>query len=267
MKSCTVQAPGTIANLVCGFDILGLCLEQPADKMVIRMIDEPKVLVKSVDGYPLPEDPQANTSGTPLLAMLQDISEPIGFEVLIHKNIKPGSGIGSSAAGAAGAVVGANHLLGNKFTKEELLHYAILGEQVASGVAHADNVAPCIFGGITLVRSVAPPDVVVLPAPPLYVAVVHPQIEIRTADARAVLRQEVPLTKAIRLGQYSRFGSGYPATGYRPYRPLPGRSYYRTRAQYTPARIRGYKKPKPGRRGHRWRHFRIRSFLLYALQG
>jgi len=198
MNSCTVHAPGTVANLVCGFDILGLCLNEPADTMEVKLLSEKKVIIRSADGYPLPEDPAQNTAGAPLLEMLKDVEDNIGFEVLIHKNIKPGSGVGSSAASAAGAVVAANHLLGNRFTKPQLIQYAMFGEKVASGVKHADNVAPCIYGGITLIRAINPLDIVPLPAPDLFVTLVHPQIEVRTADARAVLRQQVELKKAIR---------------------------------------------------------------------
>lgn len=198
MKSCIAYAPGTVANLVCGFDILGLCLSEPADKMEVRLLDEPKIIIKSADGYPLPEDPALNTAGAPLLEMIKDLGQNTGFEILIHKNIKPGSGIGSSAASAAGAVVAANHLLGRPFTQPELIQYAMLGEKVASGVKHADNVAPCIYGGVTLIRSISPLDIIALPAPDLFVSVVHPQIEVRTADARAILRQQVPLKNAIK---------------------------------------------------------------------
>jgi len=198
MKACIAYAPGTVANLVCGFDILGLCLDSPADKMEIRLTDTAEIVIKSADGYPLPEDPALNTAGAPLLEMLADLQRQVGFEILIHKRIKPGSGIGSSAASAAGAVVAANYLLGNPFDKVQLLQYAMAGEKVASGVKHADNVAPCIFGGITLIRSIAPLDIIPLAAPDLYVSVVHPQIEVKTADARAILRQQIPLKNAIK---------------------------------------------------------------------
>lgn len=198
INKCIVRAPGTVANLVCGFDILGLCLSEPSDTMEIVMTDENIIRIKSADGYPLPENPAENTAGAPLIEMLKEISEHVGFDILIHKHIKPGSGIGSSAASAAGAVVGANYLLGNRFSKEDLLRFAMFGEKVASGVKHADNVAPCIYGGITLIRSINPIDIVPLVAPDLYVTIVHPQIEVRTADARAVLRTNVELKNAIR---------------------------------------------------------------------
>lgn len=198
MNSVTVQAPGTVANLVCGFDVLGLCLEAPYDTMEIRLLDEQKVIIQSADGYPLPTDPALNTAGAPLVEMLKELEPNIGFEVIIHKAIKPGSGIGSSAASAAGAVVGANVLLNNRFTKEDLVRFALFGEKVASGVKHADNIAPGIYGGIILIRSIFPLDIVEIPAPELFVTVVHPQIEVKTSDARQILRKEVLLKDAIR---------------------------------------------------------------------
>jgi homoserine kinase len=198
MNQVTIHAPATVANLVCGFDILGLALEEPCDKMEVHLLDEPRVIITSRDGFPLPADPAQNTAGAPLLEMLQELNRPIGFEVIIDKHIKPGSGIGSSAASAAGAVVAANHLLGNIFSKEDLVRFAMFGEKVASGVKHADNIAPCIYGGITLIRSIFPLDIVSIPAPLLHVTVVHPQIEVRTSDARQILRKQVLLKDAIR---------------------------------------------------------------------
>lgn len=198
MKWVKVKAPGTVANFVCGFDVLGMCLNDPFDEMELRLLPQKKVLIRSADGYPLPEDPAQNTAGAPLLQMLQELGKDIGFEVLIYKNIKPGSGLGSSAASAAGAVVGANHLLGNPFNKTDLVRFAMAGEKVASGVKHADNVAPCIYGGVTLIRAVFPLDIISLQYPQLYVTVVHPKIEVRTADARQILRKEVLLKDAIK---------------------------------------------------------------------
>ena len=197
-KTIIIHSPGTIANLVCGFDILGLCLNEPCDEMQMRIIPEKKVNIISDDGYNLPSDPMLNTAGAPLVEILNEMDADFGFEVRIKKNIKPGSGLGSSAASAAGAVVGADFLLGNVFSKKRLVQYAMTGEKIASGVKHADNVAPCIYGGITLIRSIFPLDIVPLSSPALWVSVVHPQIEIRTADARQILRKEVLLKDAIK---------------------------------------------------------------------
>ncbi|MCP9751756.1 homoserine kinase [Ferruginibacter sp. HRS2-29] len=197
-KKVTVKSPATVANLVCGFDVLGMCLEAPYDIMEVRMLNEQKVIIQSTDGYPLPTDPMLNTAGAPLVEMIAELNAGIGFEVLITKQIKPGSGLGSSAASAAGSVVAANHLLGNIFSKPDLVRFAMTGEKVASGVKHADNVAPCIYGGVTLIRSIFPLDIISIPSPRLYVTVVHPQIEVKTADARQILRKEVLLKDAIK---------------------------------------------------------------------
>lgn len=194
----SVHAPGTVANLVCGFDILGLCLDEPNDLMEVKLLDEKKIIIHSADGYLLPSDPAKNTAGAPLIEMIEELEGNIGFEVTIHKKIKPGSGIGSSAASAAGAVVAANHLLGNIFSKHDLVRFAMFGEKVASGVKHADNIAPAIYGGVTLIRSIFPLDIISIDAPPLHVTVVHPQIEVRTADARQILKQNVLLKDAIK---------------------------------------------------------------------
>lgn len=198
MKTVKVKAPATVANLVCGFDVLGLCTQLPYDLMEVSLRDDRKVTVKSADGYPLPADPALNTAGAPLLEMVKELDQDIGFDVTIQKNIKPGSGIGSSAASAAGAVVAANHLLDRPYCKEDLVRLALFGEKVASGVKHADNIAPCIYGGITLIRSIFPLDIVPIPAPKLYITILHPQIELRTEDARLILRKEVALRKAVK---------------------------------------------------------------------
>ncbi|MBC7866821.1 MAG: homoserine kinase [Gloeobacteraceae cyanobacterium ES-bin-316] len=198
LKTVRVSSPGTVANLVCGFDVLGLCLEAPADEMTLSLIKEKEVRIQSADGYDLPTDPMQNTAGAPLVEMLQELKADFGFELLIKKNIKPGSGIGSSAASAAGAVVAANFLLDDVFSKDQLVRFAMSGEKVASGVKHADNVAPCIYGGITLIRSIFPLDIVPIAAPELWVTVVHPQIEVRTSDARQILKKQVLLKDAIK---------------------------------------------------------------------
>lgn len=198
MQTIKIYAPATVANVVCGFDILGFALQDPNDEMYMRLSETPGITIKNLDHYNLPTDPEKNVAGAALLAMLEQLPPTTGFEVEIKKNIKPGSGIGSSAASAAGAVVGANALLGNPFSRDELVRFAMFGEKVASGVKHADNIAPCIFGGFTLIRSIFPLDIIPLSAPPLHVTVVHPQIEVRTADARSILKQKVLLKDAIR---------------------------------------------------------------------
>lgn len=195
--SIKVKCPATVANIVCGFDILGMCIEAPFDEMELKLTDRREIIIRSADSYPLPTNPAENTAGAPLIEMLSAFREEIGFEVLITKKIKPGSGLGSSAASAAGAVVAANHLLGNIFSNEQLVNFAMHGEKLASGVKHADNVAPCIYGGITLIRNLSPLDIVPVDYPPMFVTVVHPQIEVKTSYARQILPKEVLLKDAI----------------------------------------------------------------------
>ena len=209
-----IKAPATVANMVCGFDILGFAVNDPYDEMDMRIVNravgQAAITIINIDDYNLPTDPELNVAGAALLAMIEEYTansssdkilvdfSTIGFEVKINKLIKPGSGVGSSAASSAGAVVGANYLLGNIFSKDDLVRFAMNGEKVASGVKHADNIAPCIFGGVTLVRSIFPLEIVALPSPELFVTIVHPQIEVRTADARSILRQKVLLKDAIK---------------------------------------------------------------------
>ena len=198
MKEVKVLAPATIANLVCGFDILGMAINAPYDEMTLSLRNERGICIKHTDEYNLPEAAEKNVAGVSLQALMDDYKKPVGFNLTIHKNIKPGSGLGSSAASAAGAVVAANHLLGNIFSKEELVRFAMNGEKLAGGVKHADNVSPCIYGGVTLVRSIFPLDIIPLNSPDLFVTIVHPQIEVRTSDSRQILRKEVLLKDAIK---------------------------------------------------------------------
>ncbi len=229
-----IKAPATVANMVCGFDILGFAVNNPYDEMEMRLVHlaagQSSITIINMDDYNLPTDPEKNVAGAALLAMIEEYTansiiekslasdstentsttsssltenelvdfSKIGFEVKINKRIKPGSGVGSSAASSAGAVVGANYLLGNPFSKDDLVRFAMNGEKVASGVKHADNIAPCIHGGVTLVRSIFPLEVIALPSPTLFVTIVHPQIEVRTADARSILKQNVQLKDAIK---------------------------------------------------------------------
>ena len=198
MKSIKVRCPGTVANLVCGFDILGMALSEPYDIMELMLLDEPKVIIYNKDNFNLPTEADKNVAGVVLLSIMEKMNSRFGFEVIIDKHIKPGSGIGSSAASAAGAAVAANHLLGNIFSNDEVVQFAMNGEKLASGVKHADNIAPCILGGVSLIRSIHPLDIVSISAPDLFVTVVHPQIEVKTSDARQILRQQVLLKDAIK---------------------------------------------------------------------
>ena len=220
MNEIKIFCPATIANLSCGFDVLGLCLATAGDEMIIRKSDVKGVRITKIVGANLPLETENNVAGVAALAMLKSIKKvgnkyiPIdteidfdidiaidiefGFEIEIYKHIKAGSGIGSSAASSAGAVFGINELLGQPFSRKELVKFAMEGEKLASGNAHADNVAPCLLGGFTLVRCSNPLDIIKIDSPSeLYATVVHPQIELKTSDARSVLKQTVSLKSAI----------------------------------------------------------------------
>ncbi|MBR2649404.1 MAG: homoserine kinase [Sediminibacterium sp.] len=198
LSTITVHAPATVANMVCGFDVLGFAVNEPYDIMQLTLVNEPGITIHNNDNYNLPTDPDKNVAGAALQALMEELTIPVGFDLTITKQIKPGSGVGSSAASSAGAVAAANYLLGNIFSQEDLVRFAMNGEKLASGVKHADNIAPCIFGGVTLIRSIFPLDIISLTAPELFVTIVHPQIEVRTSDARSILKQQVLLKDAIR---------------------------------------------------------------------
>jgi homoserine kinase len=198
MNEITLFCPATVANLSCGFDVLGLCLEGIGDEMIIRKTPEKGLRITRITGADLPLETEKNVAGVAGMALLKTLDLEFGFEMEIHKKIKAGSGIGSSSASAAGAVVGINELLGKPFSRNELIPFAMEGEFLASGGYHADNVAPALLGGITLIKGYEPLEVLSLPVPEeLFVVIVHPQIEVKTADARAVLPKDLPLKTAI----------------------------------------------------------------------
>ncbi|MGH1519468.1 homoserine kinase [Chryseobacterium sp. JK1] len=197
MKKVKIKVPATVANLVCGFDILGMAVHEPYDEMELKILETPDIIIKHEDSFGLPENPSENVAGIVLLKIQEHLKLNTGFEVIIRKHIKPGSGLGSSAASAAGAAFGANILLKNILSKEEMVHFAMFGEELASGVRHADNIAPCIYGGITLVKSTDPIDIIPLNAPELFVAAVHPQVEVKTSDSRQILKKNISLKSAV----------------------------------------------------------------------
>ncbi len=194
-----IFAPATIANVSCGFDVLGLALDNVGDEMIIRKVAKKGVTITKIIGQDLPLETHKNVAGVAALALLAETESEFGFEIEIDKRIKPGSGIGSSAASSVGAVWGINKLLGNPFSTNDLVRFAMEGERLATGVAHADNVAPALFGGFTLVRSYNPLDIISVNTPSeLYATVIHPQIEVKTSDAREILKTTIPLKEAIK---------------------------------------------------------------------
>lgn len=198
METIKIFSPATVANVSCGFDALGLALEAIGDEMVFRKTDKKGISITKIEGAQLTHDISKNVAGVVASAMLRKHEVDFGIEIEIFKNFKPGSGLGSSAASAAGAAYAMNALLGNQYATLELTKFAMLGEEAACGSQIADNVAAALFGGFVLVRSCAPLDIVKIPVPEeLSVTVLHPQIEIKTEDSRTILPQEIPLKDAV----------------------------------------------------------------------
>ncbi|UII34348.1 homoserine kinase [Fulvivirga ulvae] len=198
-KKIKVFAPATVANVGPGFDIFGLALEGIGDELEVTLRDDSAIKIHPIEGYEnLPTDPDLNVAGVAIQALLKELDSQQGFEIVIRKRVMPGSGLGSSASSSAAAAYAANELLGSPFSKKELVRFAMEGERATSGKAHADNVTPSLLGGFTLVRSYGPLDVVSIPYPKeLHIAVVHPQIEVKTADSKRILKREVSLEMAI----------------------------------------------------------------------
>ena len=206
MNEIKLFSPATVANVSCGFDVLGFCLDSIGDEMVIRKTVEKGIRITKIEGYDLPFEVEKNVAGVSALAMYEAAKPDCGFEIEIYKHIKPGSGVGSSSASAVGSVYGMNVLLGNPYSKTELTAFAMKGEAVASQSEHADNIAPALFGGFTLVKSLEPLEVLQIPTPSdLFAVVIHPQIEIKTSDARKILPEHISLKNAIT--QWSNVGS------------------------------------------------------------
>ncbi|MBT8272384.1 MAG: homoserine kinase [Bacteroidia bacterium] len=201
-----IFSPGTVANVACGYDVLGFCLDSVGDEMVVRKTTEKGLKITKIEGHDLPFDIDKNVAGVSALALYEDAQPDCGFEIEIYKGIKPGSGIGSSSASAAGSVFALNALLNSPYNKTELTRFAMKGEALASQGEHADNIAPVLFGGFTLVKGIDPLEIISIPTPKeLYATILHPQIEIKTADSRAILPEMVPLKDAIK--QWANLGS------------------------------------------------------------
>ena len=198
MDQIEIFCPGSVANISCGFDVLGFCLDPIGDIMRVTKTVTPGITIGTITGQDLPKDPQKNVASVAAITLLNAHPSKYGFRIDIEKKIKPGSGIGSSAASAAGAVFAINELMGRPYSRNELVQFAMAGEALASGAAHADNLAPVLLGGFTLVRSNASLDIIKLPSPPELVAtVIHPKIELKTIHSRAILKKTIPLDKAV----------------------------------------------------------------------
>ena len=205
-RSIKVFAPATVANVACGFDIMGLALDQPGDEVELTLQDRPGVVIENITGDEgkLPRETEKNTAGVAVARFFEDRGVEAGASIVLHKHMPLGSGLGSSAASAVAGVFAANELLARHFPdkaiakREDLLPFAMEGERLACGSAHADNVAPSLLGGFVLIRSYHPLDVVRIPTPEaLCCTVIHPHIEVQTKDARSILKKQLLLKDAV----------------------------------------------------------------------
>jgi homoserine kinase len=203
LQSATAFAPATVGNAAVGFDLLGFAIESVGDRITVSRHEEAGVVLidPPAGGSPaqgLPMDPEKNTATAGLLQLCRDLSLDFGFRVSLRKGIPIGSGMGGSAASAVGAIVAANALLEQPLTREQMLKYAVIGEFVASGSRHADNVAPCLYGGLTLALPGDIPRVVELPVPKgILCVLVHPEMRLDTRESRAVLKPDLTLKKFV----------------------------------------------------------------------
>ena len=198
MDRIKVFSPGSITNLSCGYDVLGVCLENRGDEIEVIKTMSKGIEIESKDSFNISNDINENVAGIAAQAMLKNIDIDFGLKIIINKGIKPGSGIGSSAASSAGTVYAINQLLNSHFDNLDLVRFSMEGENFVSGSYHADNVAPIIFGGITLVRSISDLDIIKLPSPKsLEVIIIRPNIEIKTSDSRRVVKKKVKIEKMV----------------------------------------------------------------------
>lgn len=198
MDYLKIFSPATIANVSCGFDSLGLAVDEIGDEMTFVKTPQKGVEITNITGAELTYDVDKNAASAVVKKMLLDAKADFGIQLTMHKGYFPGSGLGSSAASSAGAAFGANQLLGKPYSNLELTKFAMFGEEVACGSQIADNVAAAIYGGFVLIRSYQPLEVVKLPVPSeLRLVAIHPQIEVRTEDARNVLPKEIALKDAV----------------------------------------------------------------------
>ena len=194
MNQIKIFSPASVSNICCGFDVLGFSIDGIGDELRITKSTNKGVNIKEIKGYNVPLENNKNTASVAAQALLDHLKINEGFDIEINKKIKPGSGIGSSAASAVGAVYGINKLLGNPLKHEELLKFAMKGEFISSKTAPADNVASALYGGTILVNNRENYNVIKLPVPKsLYAIIHHPLIEIKTSDSRGVLPKSIDL--------------------------------------------------------------------------
>jgi homoserine kinase len=199
--SIKVFAPATVANVVCGFDVLGFAVNEPGDEVIMRLTDKPGITISKItgDNGRLPLDPKRNTVSVSVEHYLKHIDRmDIGFDIELHKKMPIGSGLGSSSASTVAGLFAAKTLLDDKTDPAELLPFARKGEEMACGHGHADNVAPALLGGFVLIRSYDPLDVIRLPHPKdLHCAIVFPDVDVPTREARQIIRNKIQMKDAV----------------------------------------------------------------------
>jgi homoserine kinase len=195
VRSATAFAPATVGNVGVGFDLLGHAMISVGDRVTVSRLEEPTVIVRTTSADTVvPANAATNTAGAGLLRLVDDLQLSFGFEVVLEKGIPLGSGMGGSAASAAGAILAASRLLPEPLDEQRLLRYGMIGEEVATGAFHPDNLAPCLLGGLVLALGTDPLDVVRIPVPEsLFCVVVHPRLRLDTRDARQVLPAQICL--------------------------------------------------------------------------
>lgn len=218
MDSIKVFAPATVANVSCGFDIFGLAVDNPGDEVILKRRSDNKIVIQEItgDNGKLTKDESRNAVSVPIIKFLNQIETNVGFDIFLNKKMALGSGLGSSSASSVAGVFAANQLLGQPMQSNDLLSFAMEGERVACGSAHADNVAPALRGGFVVIRSYSPLDVFNVPTPDnLYITLIHPDVEVNTKDARHILKNEVSMNKAIsQMGNVSGMIAGLMSSDY-----------------------------------------------------
>src|SRR5687768_867936 len=200
-KSIKVFAPATVANVVCGYDVLGFAVNQPGDEVIMTLTEGKGITISKITGDDgkLPLNPAKNTVSASVQHYLNHIGKPdLGVEIELHKKMPIGSGLGSSSASTVAGLFAINTLMGNLLTNKELVPFAMKGEELACGYGHADNVAPALMGGFVLIRSYQPLDIISLPFPEeMHAAIVYPEVDVPTKDARQMIRSKVLLKDAV----------------------------------------------------------------------
>jgi homoserine kinase len=200
-QAVKVFAPATVANVVCGFDVLGFAVNEPGDEVIMRVTDKPGIVISKItgDNGRLPLDPKKNTVSVSVDHYLKHIGRTdIGLDIELHKKMPIGSGLGSSSASTVAGLFAAKTLLSDKTDAVELLPFARKGEEMACGHGHADNVAPALLGGFVLIRSYEPLDIVKLPHPKdLHCAIVFPDVDVPTREARQIIRNKIQMKDAV----------------------------------------------------------------------